>query len=231
VKVDGTEVTPTGFPNPDVDQYNATVTYGNSVSFNVGGTATAWHNVEVWGTGRSNSTSSPKGYFLYHDKFVDPDDVTPAAENNYDGMTAYQWSRVTGLGGLPTPPSGGGFVSTKSSGSATAYTFQTVNATQANRTIKWQYVKGPRGGIQNVYIDGQFVGTVNQFNGTTQYQQSTTWVDGGTYAGQVLSMPQNSWHTIFIVGSGNSDSTTNPKGYWIYSDMFQVEGGTAVEAE
>ena len=105
------------------------------------------------------------------------------------------------------------------------------SATLANRTIKWQYSKGARGGIQNVFIDGQFVGTVDQFNTATAHAQSSTWVDGATYAGKVLSMAQGTWHTIFITGSGSSNSTATPKGFFIYSDMFQAEGGTIVEAD
>lgn len=227
VKVDGIDVTPTGFHDPDIDQCSATVTYGSSVSFDVGGDAATWHTAVVYGTGRTTSTTTPKGYFIYHDAFIDPDDVTPAAENNYDGMTQYAWEPVTGLAG----PSGGGFVAAKDVSSATAFTFPLLSATQANRTLTWQYPRGPRGGIQNVYINGHFVGTVDQYAPTVTYGQSTTWVDGGTYAGKVLSMPQGLWQTVFITGSGSSNSTVLPKGYFIYSDCFRVEGGAPVEAE
>jgi len=229
VWVDGNAVTPDGYASKDVDQFNA----GGSLfkqELTVSGLTNVWHNVEVTGTGSTSSTTVPKGYFIYHDAFVDPDGNLNGdaqyAENNYDGNTRYEWESTAWAGA-----SGGAFVSCKDSSAPTAFTFQVPVTAAANRKVTWSYVTGPSGGIQRVFIDGQYVGNIDQRTDALA-AGSATWLDGSTYGGQVLTMADSSWHTMFIMGTGTTNSTYNPKRYFLYSDAFTVGTGTTpIEAE
>ncbi len=196
-----------------VDQYSSPAAFKVKTDFAVGGLDTTWHDVVITGNGTRN-VGNTTGFFLYHDAFVDPLDVTPYAENNYDGMTVYSWPKTT-----HASANGGAFVSTMSATGATAFTADFTNNTAANRTFKWTYEKSATGGIVNVYIDGAFQGTVDQYNATASF--------GNVYTSAQLA---KGYHTIFVVGTGTRNAA-NTTGFFIYSDCWQAETQAIVQAE
>jgi len=232
VKVDGVAgITPKG----EIDQFNATFVYKQKTDYNLttdfgiaAGATDAWHTVVVTGTGRTNSTSVPAQRFIYHDAFIDPDDVTPYAENNYDGQTLYTWDLVTPT----TPPtglSGTSYTSTKDSSCGMAFTFNCADNSSAGRKLVWTYLTGVKGGIQNVYLDGLLIDKVNQFSAAFTAGLTKTYTDQvATSYGVTVQLPKG-LHTIFITGSGQTDSTTVPAQRFIYHDAFQAEAQAKVE--
>jgi hypothetical protein len=194
VKVDGVEKGP-------IDQYNAAVQYKQSSTFN--GLGAGAHTVVIKSTGTKNAAST--GLFTYHDAFEAPGfsgDVHTNSENNMDGSTLYDWQRTTYAGA-----SGTQFSSAKASSAAMAFTF---NGT----SITWKYIKAPKAGIANVYIDGVLQPTVDQYGAGVSTAQA---VYSGLAAG---------WHTILIKSSGNKNAAST--GLFTYHDAFVV-GATTYE--
>jgi len=219
-------------PKSTVDQFNASFIYRQSITYNLktdfninSAGAAAWHTVVITGTGNTNSTTNPQQRFIYHDCFIDPDDLTPNAENNYDGQTVYSWDVVTPA----TPPSGlsgTSYASTRDNTAGLAYTFQTNGAKDADRYITWNFLTGNKGGIQSVFLDGKLIDVVDQYTASFTAGTSKTYTDKGSTSipGVTISLAKGAWHTIFITGSGQTHSTTNPQQRFIYHDAFTLEG-------
>ena len=198
-----------------VDQYNAGVVYQQKTDFAPGGAVDAWHDVVITGSGGSSGVGATRGFYLYHDAFVDPDETTPYAENNYDGQTTYRWSTVNSASA-----SGGVFCSASAIGATTAFTFQCNSNTAAQRVVKWTYAKGPRCGKVNIYIDGVFQEKLDLYAAGVTFNQVWT------------SVPlTKTWHTIMVIPSGESSGVGGTRGFFTYSDAWQAEAQTPVEAE
>jgi hypothetical protein len=193
VKIDGAEAGP-------VDQYAAAVTYKQSTTFS--GLSAGNHTVVIKSTGTKNSASS--GLFVYHDTFAtttDSADPTPNSENNYDGSTTYAWGKVN-----TASASGGSFSFNSATSSALAFTF-------SGTSIQWTYVKGPRAGIANVWIDGVAKPSVDQYASAVTYGASTTF-----------SGLSNAVHTILIKSTTTKNAASS--GLFTYHDAFVVGGVT-----
>ena len=144
---------------------------------------------------------------ISHDAFLakgyaDASDPTPVLENNYDGMTTYKWSTPSSASA-----SGGNYCSDASTKAALAFRFD-------GTSITWKYGKAKGYGIADVYIDGAYKGTVDQYNNGFLYQQTSVF--GGLASGP---------HIIFIKNSGTKNlAATNST---ISHDAFIV-GATHV---
>jgi hypothetical protein len=194
-------VTIDGVAQPNVDQYAATVQFKQSTTFS--NLSAGAHTVVIKSTGTRNANST--GTFLYHDAFyttTDSADLTPDSENNYDGSTTYTWERVNFASA-----SGGSFSDSASPSSALAFTF-------SGTSITWKYLKSPKGGIANVWIDGVPQTNVDQYGSSVSLASTT-------YSGLA-----NALHTIFIKPSGTRNASSS--GVFLYHDAFVV-GSTTFE--
>ena len=112
---------------------------------------------------------------------------------------AYMWAQTT----TPTA-SKRNFCSDPSTSSTLTFTFW-------GPTVTWVYSKGPNYGIAKVTIDGatHAPGTVDQYNATIQWQQTTTWsgLGGGS-------------HTIVITSNKSKNAASS--GYFTSHDAFQA---------
>jgi hypothetical protein len=195
VTIDGTVV-------GTVDQYAPVLTPGQTVTYT--GLGSGNHTVLI----QNNKTRNPLSgsTFISHDAFIangvnDPSDPTPVMENNYDGETSYQWSKVTNASA-----SGTDFSSTVATSAAAAFTF-------TGSAVTYKYMVGPGNGVVHVYIDGTDEGTIDLYN--------SALVPGST---SFTGLAPGVLHTILIL----NNKTKNPASgsTFMNVDAFVVGGVT-----
>jgi hypothetical protein len=84
--------------------------------------------------------------------------------------------------------------------------------TFSGSSVSWIGYRDEWSGIANVYLDGQFKGTVDTFASPSRFQAVLFSQSGLT----------DSSHTLIIEATG----TTNSGGAWIWIDAFQIGAGT-----
>ena len=197
IYIDGSATPYNGTP---ISLYSATTQWKKEYA--VTGLSNAAHTLEIRNAGTTESPA--KGFFIYHDSFKASGfsgDSHTHSENNMDGMTLYDWSRVSNAGA-----SGGDFSGNPSTTSAAAFTF-------SGTSVDFIFRTGPLGGKAKVYIDGLLQPDV-----VNMYSASTVWQVTKSYTGLSPGM-----HTLLIQNAGTTDSPD--KGFFVYIDAFRV-GGT-----
>jgi hypothetical protein len=188
-------------PTGGLDMYSASPVF--QTKYAITGLTNSWHNVVVKSLNPAHNTAS-SGWFVYVDAFdVDavPQNPVDRSENNYDGQVSYHWSTLAN-----TYADGGSMSTNGSFSAATAFTF-------SGPSVSYVYEKTSAGGLADVYIDGVFQGTVNEYSATPVFQATQ---DYGPLA--------NTTHTIMIL----NHKTANPpsSSTFIYVDSFIVPEDT-----
>ena len=187
-------------PSGGLDMYSAGPLWKQT--YTVNGLTNGWHNVVVKSM---NPTKNPlsTGWFVYVDGFtVDAVSQNPInrSENNYDGQIGYQWTTIGNAKADGASMSlNGGF------SAAAAFSF-------TGTAVSYVYEMGSAAGKADVYIDGQFMGTVNEYSALPVWKAQTD------YTG--LS---DTTHTLLLLNNKSKDPASTS--YFIYIDAFIV-GGT-----
>ena len=188
-------------PTGGLDMYSAAPAWKQTYA--ITGLTNGWHNVVVKSLNPAHNAAS-SGWFIYVDGFdVDavPQNPVDRSENNYAGQIGYHWETITN-----SHADGGSTSLVGDFKAPAAFTF-------TGTSVSYVYEKTPAGGLADVYIDGIFQGTLNEYASPVAWQATQ---DYGPLA--------NTTHTIMIVNHG----TTNPpsSSTFIYVDSFIVPADT-----
>jgi hypothetical protein len=193
-----------GVSKGQVSQYNSSgFAFQQTAAFS--GLSAGNHTITITNAGKDPAGSTNSG--LNTDAFIangvnDPSDPTPVLENNYDGETTYQWTKISSASA-----DGGDFSAETATGAAAAFEF-------TGTAVTFEYTKGKGYGLAHVYIDGMDEGTVSEFNASGfLFKQSTTF-----------AQLANTTHILLITNGGEDPAgSTNSS---VNIDAFIVGGVT-----
>jgi hypothetical protein len=193
-----------GVSKGQVSMYNSSgFAFQQTATFS--GLSAGNHTISITNAGKDLAGSTNSG--LNTDAFIanslnDPSDPTPVLENNYDGETTYQWTRIAS-----TSADGGDFSAETAMGAAAAFEF-------SGTAVTFEYTEGEGYGLAHVYIDGVDEGTVSEFNASGfLFKQSTTFAHLA-----------NTTHILLITNGGKDPAGSTNSGVNI--DAFIVSGVT-----
>ncbi len=190
VYIDGVKVA-------SVDRYSATGSF-KQVVFQKSTLSSGTHTIRIVNTGARNSSATGTGVAV--DAFVVSNPVGVGTYENTNSAVRYTGSWSTNSS---TKDSGGSHAS--SYGASSSATLQFTGP-----TIQWISRKTPTGGINEVYIDGVKVGTVDRYDASGLFQQ-VVFQAGNLSAGT---------HTITIKNTNTKNASST--GTSIALDSFRV---------
>lgn len=165
-----------------VDNYSASRVF--KVARTYGGLTNSSHTIEVMVSGTKRAAS--KGTFIAVDAFNA--DQTPALTMTWHPVVA-------------SPASGGAYVATNIGGPSVTFVFRGTK-------ITWYSLRGPNQGKANVYLDGAFKGTIDNYSPSVGYNLARSWaVADGLHSLKIV-----------VLGRRNASSTNN----YVAIDRFVI---------